>query len=58
MSVPMVCRFLRENWYALFHDINHTQFSRDNIILLARAITALQGRHNHDELYRETRRRI
>ena len=55
VSVPMVCRFLRENQYALLHDIHRTQFSRHDIILLARAITALQARHNHDELYKDIR---
>jgi hypothetical protein len=55
VSVPMVCRFLRENQYALLHDTHHTQFSSHDIILLARAITALQGRHNNDELYKEIR---
>ena len=55
VSVPMVCKFLRENQYTLFHDIDHLEFSSSDILLIVRAITVFQGRHNHDELFMELR---
>jgi hypothetical protein len=45
LNISLLCRFLRENQYALHHDIFHNYFSNKERALLHRAYSIISHRH-------------
>jgi hypothetical protein len=53
VTLSNLCRFLRENQYALYHDQNHQHFLDKEIVLLHRAFEVVQTKHG-EALYDKT----
>jgi hypothetical protein len=53
VTLPKLCRFLRENQYALHHDHYHQHFSDKEVALLHRAFEVVQTKHG-ETLYDKT----